>query len=110
MLNKQRQNEEMEDLKMCDQEKILQVSKQLKNPLALNVRESGIQWRRAFESVLFVLRYFNNFKELQHSINVTDSEFGEKSKIKLGFKSRSNCLNLLESQELSSQNQLASVR
>lgn len=47
--------------------------------LALNVRESGIQWRRAFENVLFVLYYyFNNFEELQHSISVKGTEFGEK--------------------------------
>lgn len=38
-----------------------------------------IQRRRGFEKVLFVLcYYFNNFKELQHSISVKGIEFGEK--------------------------------
>lgn len=41
-------------------------------------RVFGIQWRRAFENVLFVLCYFNNFKELQHSVSVKGTEFGEK--------------------------------
>lgn len=42
-------------------------------------RVCGIQWRRAFENVLFVLcYYFNNFEELQHSISVKGTEFGEK--------------------------------
>lgn len=38
----------------------------------------GIQWKKAFENVLFELCYFNNFQELQHSISVKGTEFGEK--------------------------------
>lgn len=70
----------------------------------------SIEWMRAFENILFVLCYYLNFEELQHSISVRDTEFGEKSKIKSDFKSSSNCLNLSESYELSSQRHLASVR
>lgn len=37
------------------------------------------EWYSAFENVLFVLCYcFNNFEELQHSINCKSTEFGEK--------------------------------
>lgn len=42
-------------------------------------RVFGIQWRRAFENILFVLcYYFNNFEELQHSVSVKGTELGEK--------------------------------